>query len=199
MTQHAQDYDELIPKGFANISNWSGIGWASQFCPYVKSVGVYKCPDDSGGNVSYAFNAELNDRQNGGNSALNRFQEPAHTIGLAEITGIGTVNIDQPVEAGSTNHSPIDYGYHLATGDSTLPVSVSGGPHCCINIATLKYVGAVYASGSHGAQDAPQPRHKDSSSFMFLDSQVKYLRGSNVDGSGNPLAMCKVTACYAPE
>src|ERR1700756_2655146 len=43
--QYVQDYDEHVPFGY-NL--WGGgAGWAGQIYPYVKSVNVYRCPDDS--------------------------------------------------------------------------------------------------------------------------------------------------------
>jgi prepilin-type N-terminal cleavage/methylation domain-containing protein len=40
--QYIQDYDEKMP-----ASNWYGGGWDCRVYPYVKSTGVYHCPDDS--------------------------------------------------------------------------------------------------------------------------------------------------------
>jgi prepilin-type N-terminal cleavage/methylation domain-containing protein/prepilin-type processing-associated H-X9-DG protein len=201
LTQYVQDNDEQIANGVPNTSNWSGIGWGSQIYPFIKSVGVFKCPDDSTPmpTVSYAFNARLNDRQNGGISLLSRFQEPARTLNLSEVTGAGVVRVDAPLEAaaGATARSPIDYGYNLASSDIAVPV---GNAYCC-GTGSLKYAGGTYSSGVHGGnQDAPQPRHTDGANYLFLDSHVKYLRGSQVDGDGTHLlANCTVAACYAPE
>src|SRR3978361_1893742 len=57
--QYNQDYDEHMPiNGAANADNYSGlpIGWAGMLYPYTKSVGVFKCPDDAQGLVSYCMN-----------------------------------------------------------------------------------------------------------------------------------------------
>src|ERR1700693_459962 len=43
VTQYVQDNDELFPSG----NKGDGAGWAGQIYPYVKSVAVYHCPDDS--------------------------------------------------------------------------------------------------------------------------------------------------------
>ena len=43
--QYNQDYDEKYAPG-AN-PNGLGNGWAGQIYPYVKSVNVFTCPDDS--------------------------------------------------------------------------------------------------------------------------------------------------------
>jgi prepilin-type N-terminal cleavage/methylation domain-containing protein len=48
IVQYVEDYDEQFPNGFSNQTNSPGVGWATQVYPYVKSVGVYKCPDDGG-------------------------------------------------------------------------------------------------------------------------------------------------------
>ena len=62
VTQYTQDADELFPSGggFAGSGDPStnGTNWAGQIYPFVKSTGVYRCPDDSTwysghGNVSY--------------------------------------------------------------------------------------------------------------------------------------------------
>src|ERR1035438_8303880 len=48
--QYVQDNDETYPVGAKN-SNYSagdhfGVGWAGAIYPYVKSTGLYVCPDD---------------------------------------------------------------------------------------------------------------------------------------------------------
>ena len=46
-TQYIQDYDERIPcVTDDNAGNNGNEGWAGQIYPYIKSVGVFKCPDD---------------------------------------------------------------------------------------------------------------------------------------------------------
>jgi len=54
--QYAQDADEKFP-GFGSGDN-GDRGWATSIYPFVKSTGLYKCPDDSIGNskVSYGMN-----------------------------------------------------------------------------------------------------------------------------------------------
>ncbi len=47
-TQYTQDYDEKYSQGITpTAGSSSGVGWAGPIYPYVKSTGVYKCPDDS--------------------------------------------------------------------------------------------------------------------------------------------------------
>src|SRR5580658_7657312 len=40
--QYTQDYDETFPS-----TNDYGTGWAKTIYPYVKSLGVFACPDDT--------------------------------------------------------------------------------------------------------------------------------------------------------
>ena len=47
LTQYTQDADEQFPFGSNPNPNGSGDGWAGETYPFVKSTGVYKCPDDS--------------------------------------------------------------------------------------------------------------------------------------------------------
>src|ERR1022692_1536581 len=42
MLQYVEDYDEL----FTGLNNWGHDGdWATPLMPYVKSTGVFQCPD----------------------------------------------------------------------------------------------------------------------------------------------------------
>ena len=104
--------------------------------------------------------------------------------------------VDKPQEAGSAFRSPVDYGYNLATSDT------SGAAKCCGTGIDLKYVTGAFSNGSHGAQDTPQPRHFDGANYLFCDGHVKFLRGAQVYGAGSPndkLSLCKVQACYSPD
>jgi prepilin-type N-terminal cleavage/methylation domain-containing protein len=47
--QYNQDYDDNYPTGSAGPL---GQGWGGVIYPYVKSTGVYKCPDDATTNVA---------------------------------------------------------------------------------------------------------------------------------------------------
>ena len=50
-TQYIQDYDERLPAnddgGCGTGSAGDGFGWSGKIYPYVKSSGVYTCPDDT--------------------------------------------------------------------------------------------------------------------------------------------------------
>ena len=48
LVQYNQDADERFPAG----GNNTGLGWGSRIYSYVKSTGVYKCPDDPTGTAA---------------------------------------------------------------------------------------------------------------------------------------------------
>ena len=67
--QYSQDYDDNVPtSGWVSAGNntpW-GSGWAGIVYPYVKSTGVFTCPDDTTvatstypNVVSYAYNDDI--------------------------------------------------------------------------------------------------------------------------------------------
>jgi prepilin-type N-terminal cleavage/methylation domain-containing protein len=132
-TQYTQDADEAFPYGITgDHPYWRGIGWAGEIYPFVKSTGVYKCPDDSNGNVSYSLNETLVD---GGSpslpngSTIARIDSPARAVELVEITSIvanaNYVNVTDPQEAGSALHSSDDFGYNLGDFDINGVISVA--------------------------------------------------------------------------
>ena len=108
-TQYSQDYDERLPMGTsAGRPNYGyGDGWAGRIYPFVKSAGVFTCPDDgvspivSGGvtlsPISYAYNANLagsdlpgpapaNLDYVGIKGHLSQMNAPTKTVMLAEVT-----------------------------------------------------------------------------------------------------------------
>jgi len=204
-TQYTQDYDEQFPR---NGSAPTGAGWGGQIYPFVKSTGVYKCPDDSYSPtavgdyaVSYAYNYDLT-RPPGGNAngvagAISQLNAPAKTVLLVEVancparltdpasaaSGSGAEG-DGSQSAGMTGrYSPITEGYAIVT-------SPSDGFAYHGDFAT-GYLGNRGAGGfpNNGTVPAGTGRHSDGSDFLFADGHVKWLRGSQVSsysGAVNP-------------
>ncbi len=109
--QYVQDNDETFPSS----TNY-GFGWAGRIYPYVKSTGVFKCPDDSttatGANVvdSYAENANIAHYPYGGTPLVNGtplsvIQAPASSVLLFEDPGYA-LDVTNPTEV----YSQIGYG-----------------------------------------------------------------------------------------
>ena len=100
--QYVQDNDEAFPGGV----NALGRGWAGEIYPYVKSTGVYKCPDDStspqanmvqttvaevDSPTSYGLNGNLTSRNRWVGpqiTTLAGLSAPATTVSLFEINGV---------------------------------------------------------------------------------------------------------------
>jgi prepilin-type N-terminal cleavage/methylation domain-containing protein len=115
LLQYTQDNDEMFPGSKINPNWFAGIGWGGAIYPYVKSVGVYHCPDDSASSTTSVFNGSTI-TLSPVSYALNyrctfystiSLQHPSNTILITEING-GMTNLDSPTEAGGTVKSPVD-------------------------------------------------------------------------------------------
>ena len=175
LIQYTQDYDEKLPFGFGCCSGFPswGQGWAGQIYPFVKSTGLYKCPDDSTAQttdvpphvpVSYGWNIDLNwDGHNGGpKTAISQLPAPARQVMLFEMTGV-TADVTNVNEATS------------ASGNGT---SSFGEP-------------TSYATGIMGGRPGGTnpiggtARHSDGSNFLMCDGHVKWLRPVQVSSGWN--------------
>ncbi len=211
-TQYTQDYDERYPSGViagtgVGLRSY-GQGWGGQVYTYVKSVGVYKCPDDStavqtnGGftanPVSYAFNS------NATSSTLSQFNAPASTVLLCETFG-APVRVDQNDEGLYSNTV-----YDLSPVTDGLPDPTSTAGVLCDQIACgpraggtggfdLQLATGVMDGGTSGtlspslySSDTPYPYtgggvgiHTGGSNFLFGDGHVKFLQPNQVSTGHN--------------
>lgn len=198
--QYTQDYDENYPAG---SQGFLGQGWAGIIYPYVKSAGVYKCPDDStaprkNGNVisypvSYAGNLNIlrpdgsgapDDPQAG--LSLASLTSPVKTVLLCEVQGIyapvtdplernGANGMASSVTRGSEGGSVYPYA-NSTIGEGQLATGCLGGEDC-------RPVGS--GPGNTGFA-AKLGRHTNGSNYAMADGHVKWLRGSQV--SSGPTA-----------
>jgi len=190
LTQYTEDNDERYPVGDPAY-NYCG-GWARPIYPYVKSVDVYKCPDDptsysaptrySGiwNPVSYAINDTLvADGFNNGFSgaSLAALNAPSLTIMLLETQGTNT-------DVGDPKGLPESCGG-----------SYSGETTCSPDFSTSATLdngdwggaptnnGSAYATGTPPGQTgldvlsyAPSGIHTNGSNYLACDAHVKWLR-----------------------
>jgi prepilin-type N-terminal cleavage/methylation domain-containing protein/prepilin-type processing-associated H-X9-DG protein len=175
--QYVQDYDETFPCG---LPAWGGgplwgTGWAGQIYPYVRSKGVFMCPDDSTSAaapavaLSYAENTNLTVAEAIGpakaanSSGLNA---PANTVLLFEIQG-NSGDPSDPTEGASATGD--------ATGYSSLRVLPNG----------------QYATGAIAGQAFPvsvltaSPVHTEGANYLACDGHVKWARGGRLSGGRN--------------
>jgi prepilin-type N-terminal cleavage/methylation domain-containing protein/prepilin-type processing-associated H-X9-DG protein len=123
--QYVQDFDEHFPCGeqFAgNNGAGSGIGWAGTVQNYIKSTGVFKCPDDSTATSglfvpdSYAANGNLIGSPAGG--ALASLGAPASTVMVVEITN-NPADLSDPTEGTLLNGKEYGQAPKAAGGTDT--------------------------------------------------------------------------------
>lgn len=196
LTQYVQDNDETFPGG--QHGNTDGRGWAGAIYPYVKSVGMYKCPDDSTGNmtnvdgkgetdypISYGLNGNLTKRNVWTGTLVNTLaalNAPSNTVQVFEIVGLQT---------------PIDGNRGSVEGQSVVACGPDGGGDGGFDPGTWGSGGSGlhYATGALGNPartvgtstyaDIKSGRHTDASNFLFADGHVKWLRGTSVSSGPN--------------
>ncbi|MCW3060331.1 MAG: hypothetical protein JWQ02_2152 [Capsulimonas sp.] len=197
-TQYEQDNDELTP-----MCDVFGQGWGGRIYPYVKSGGLYGCPDDPSSpepgtsKVSYAVNTNLITGSDGFTSmntaflsnaptypALASWSSPSNTVLLFEIVGNVHDFVGRPLYGVDLTNTQ-----EIRTGNGTGSIAGAGAsyasPATCFNLAQ-------YATGDIGGyllnRTNPQPpivtkgRHTDGSNFLAADGHVKWLRPERVSG-----------------
>jgi prepilin-type N-terminal cleavage/methylation domain-containing protein/prepilin-type processing-associated H-X9-DG protein len=190
--QYYEDYDEKWPSGStANTTpadEVSGDGWAATIYPYVKSTGLYKCPDDSttgdtsGGvtysPVSYAFNSNAA----GGSDA--QFTSPASTVALFEVQGPIA-----PLSVTWVSTTTTSDGYTANGAGLTVNNGTGAGSSLADNGLNLAGVaGFVYATSGFVGRTTPDlgsftnqnALHTGGANYLMADDHAKWLRGNAV-------------------
>ena len=195
--QYVQDNDEAFPNGMAYVNGSTvsyGNGWAGQIYTYVKSTGVYKCPDDpttgnagglamdpaSGNNVaepaaaasaqvpvSYGFNRDLINvgSYRGTGDTLAVLVGPASTVMLFEAQGQTADATDVGAATGAADGlSPAGNGIYQTSNNGA-------------KYATGQFVGSP--AGNAGNFTA-NPVHTNGANYLLADGHVKYLTSAAV-------------------
>ncbi len=185
--QYTQDADEKYPRGYDHGFN-QGNGWAGSIYSYVKSNGVYVCPDDSldtNDYVSYAYNQNI---PTGGlgttagvaGAALADFNASTQTVVLTEVHGCGG-GFPQP-STPSVVYNGVTYNEELTSPVADgLPFATSSGGTVDLGAPGIctRYTTGVPAGATPGA-NYQNPRHTDQSNYLMADGHVKWLRGAVV-------------------
>jgi len=193
--QYTQDADETFPVGLGVVARSTAYatGWAGQIYPYVKSTGLYACPDDPTNvtnavksRLSYGFNADLHNPTTGVSLSLAALNATSSTVLLFEVqntcdkNSLPGINLTDP----------------LTESQST---AGNGGndPSTGLELENYFTTGAVYATGptagfSCGSSSASPTQlhctgnltgvHSDGSNWLAADGHVKWLRGPAVSG-----------------
>jgi prepilin-type N-terminal cleavage/methylation domain-containing protein/prepilin-type processing-associated H-X9-DG protein len=190
--QYTQDYDEKFPSGTligtfdnGNTAATTGMGWGGQVFSYVKSTGVYKCPDDStqpttNGTinlvpVSYGYNYDIPGSSYGSNSGglTSVFNAPAQTVLLYEVSGVDA-DVTNPLES-----VPSESKQYYTNASDGLGISTSSGAQG--NTNTVYETGSLSpAQGCRGPYDANGGRHTAMANYLLADGHVKALRPGDV-------------------
>ncbi len=181
MIQYQQDADETFPAGLQSNHNWCG-GWAHSIVPFVKSAGVFKCPDDSYSyngappantvgwvysEVSYSINDSLISDGNGGGgntAALAKLNAPASTVMLCEAFGATTDLSGKYNDPDYSSGGTLDTGFWGGT-----PAQFGG-------YATGTPPGqkiSLFAGTGNGV-------HTDGANYLACDGHVKWLRAAQI-------------------
>ena len=204
LAQYTQDFDETMPNG----RNYDCNGWAGQVMPYVKSVQIYKCPDESPidarfDTVSYGINSNVLKHGDNGNSfhpqTIAAFNSPAKSVLLFEVQ-----YVDYTLLSDHTGDFSDDVNGNSAGGDGVGAAGIdpSGkakvGGGCANQGDCPEYAtGLMLNAGKSGYGSATTPnvfvdktgRHTNGSNFVMGDFHAKYLNGSRVSAGGsNPVS-----------
>ena len=148
MTQYEQAADGGFPAGTTPVGN----GWAGELYPFVKSTGVYHCPDDAGQGAFISYTENLNLVRH----SLNDLSAPAATVELYEFTAPGcdpstaeavsTTGLSAPQDSKRHDQPNFPYALNFAFADGhvkyLMPGQVSGGPNV-VRAKTLPQGGYV--------------------------------------------------------
>jgi prepilin-type N-terminal cleavage/methylation domain-containing protein/prepilin-type processing-associated H-X9-DG protein len=210
LLQYAEDNDERFVPGINPVGDsTNGKGWAGEIYPYVKSTGVYHCPDDptvpvayAGGTmypVSYGYNINTaSTAWCGGEPFL---IAPASTVWLFEVTGdvadVTKVNEGVPNPGDITNPGatyPLDNvsaagwgpnGTDAAGTAGSGWLNDGGSPSLELPNYVTGYIGDFNGSGNHVDVASPLGLHAGGSNFLMCDGHAKWLRSAQVSSGSN--------------
>jgi prepilin-type N-terminal cleavage/methylation domain-containing protein len=210
--QYTQDNDEKFPSGIyigqsppfqigpqavGYGQSGMGMGWAGQAYPYVKSVGVFKCPDDSTNPLPLADGTKTSVCSYGLNAFLPGQSQavqvaPSTTVLLFEVSNDYTV-INDPTEgtqhgASSSGYvlSPIGDGYPAAPpyGDYDIQSSASscsGSGGNCIGYPVGPANPAVGGTADrHQITAGAHDNDAGPSNYLLSDGHAKFIDAARV-------------------
>ena len=218
IVQYNQDFDEREPNSVSQYGD--GSGWAWSVYPYIKSVGVFQCPDDSNHGSrasSYAYNSNFsqNPYLNGGTNpcggpgscngnSLADFSAPAKTVMLFEVAN--SANYDITNTTGLTTPASGAFNADNAPGGAS-PAGIGVGDNGMFpdpkgfnsgtGSSNLKYATGYmrYSEQNPSQFTGTLGRHSDGSNFLMADTHAKFLRGMQVCAgqnypANNPYYLC---------
>lgn len=200
LMQYMQDFDEYYPCGNYVTGGHYGQGWAGQLYPYIKSVSVFTCPDDTSvlnpswtaakSPVSYMYNLNIgedNTKQlsygnpNGKSVAEPDLSSASRTVVLCEnFNFIYQASVTNPLEKQSpagngVTHSVSGFyqtGYMGGRDAANVGYESSG---CTAD-------GSSYSLSCYSGKD---PVHNGGSNYVLADGHAKFLNPKSVSSGNN--------------
>jgi len=188
--QYTQDNDETMPYDTSG-GYFDEQGWAGELYPYVKSSGVFTCPDDPYKTtlpyteVSYGMNGNLMNidpshaygvyQPNKVGAVLSGQTSPANTVLLFEVQDENNVQLANQTDGGSASgRGMIDDGNSATQENGNTARPQSG------------YGSAIYATGNIGGYTLTcipaGSVHTNGSNYLLADCHAKFAIGNNVSG-----------------
>jgi len=187
IVQYQQDYDEVYPTGLQD--SWWANTWVLNVQPYVKSIAVFHCPDDSSTTLAAPINwagVGLSYASNGWVKGVPGGNTQEGVIGIAQTwvspmtRSLASVNrpSDTIMVAEKHNGDVIAHGYNgvpSVWGPGCMFTQISswdglGAPQELPDGS--KSLTAAYPNGANGAVTAA---HTGRANFLFCDGHVKSM------------------------
>jgi prepilin-type N-terminal cleavage/methylation domain-containing protein len=210
LIQYTQDYDEKFPCGYVTGTpqpnpstggfgaNGAGMGWAGEVSPYVKSTGVFKCPDDPTsavqGTTPQAYPVSYALSEFAANESQAYFSSPAVSVLCGEVTNvvafIGLTDEGTQTYPGSvTELSPVMDGWPGgAPNDLANQAKCSGVGVCSLNYSASATMGKPADANGYGTAYGNTVDYHDpttnSSTWLFCDGHAKFLHLGTVVCNG---------------
>jgi len=168
--QYSDDYDGKMPDGIrprfvTGKARKTGLGWACQIYPFVKSKRTFLCPDDATSTkqasdvvISYALNSNIPRHP-----VETEWSNPVRTVILFEISGAHTPLDMYPARG------RIASGQLSPVGDGTAPMLNDGLAHCTTIMAT----GDI---GGRPSENVILERHELGANYLLGDDHAVFLR-----------------------
>ena len=207
VTQYVQDSDEIYPIGCND--GWNST-WATEIQPYVKSLAVFRCPDDSATNypssapnwlnsswagvpISYAANGYMAYQDSNKNwnvigvMGMSQAWMGTTTRSLASANRpADTIMIGEKHEDDAAKNPATNYGVLTVWGPGDIFSNVNWWDKWASGYAPDgTRAAAAYPNGPNGAVSV---KHSEMSNFLFTDGHVKTMRPiqTNPDPKNHP-------------